>query len=105
MGAILRKLSPCSDDIEKDEDGKPIQTLKPAWKRWGTATAAIGLASAIAGLLLVVRSRVIRKITLLPGKDQILVQSAAHWRAQKGTTVRPASCEWGQGRGVFECRG
>lgn len=89
------------------------QVLKPAWKRWGTAGGAIGLASAVAGLLLVVRGRVIRRIVLLPptgttgnagvkggsGSQMVLIQTASDRGAEKGRVILPSACEWGRGRG------
>jgi hypothetical protein len=88
--------------------------LKPAWKRWGTAGAALAIGGAVAGLLLVVRGRVIRRIVELPrdsatpssipastGQKKVLIQTASDWRQQSGIIVEPALCEWGQGRGVF----
>lgn len=101
-------------------ESKPTSTtpeelvLKPAWKRWGTAGGAIALASAVAGLLLVVRGRVIRRIVLLPnatstpasgnarasGPARVLIQTASDRGAEKGRIVLPSSCEWGRGRGL-----
>lgn len=73
----------------------------------------MALASAVAGLLLVVRGRVIRRIVQLPAHSsdgaagaKILIETAGNssWNMIGGGTGRvvPTSvCEWGQGRGAI----
>lgn len=93
-------------------DPAPTEPVfKPTWKRWGTAGGAITLASAVAGLLLAVRGRVIRRIVLLPSspakKDVVvLIQTASDRGAgiEKGRRVLPNACEWGRGRGQSPIR-
>jgi hypothetical protein len=63
----------------------------------------MGLASAIAALLLVVRNRVIKRIIILPGNTGVLIQSAGN-RASRGKIVSPSVCEWGEGRGMCQLR-
>jgi len=77
----------------------------------------LAIAGAVAGLLLVVRGRVIRRIVVLPrdsatassipastGGEQkkVLIQTASDWRQQSGIIVEPTLCEWGQGRDAAE---